>query len=457
MKSLKVLLLLAFCFIGTANVFSQQKDEITLTVSADGASKEEAIKVALRSAIEQSYETFVSGNTTILDDELVKDEIVKITNGNIKKYQEVASNIMPDGKFYVTLKATVCISKLVSYAQSKGAETEFAGATFGMNMKLKELNKKSELIALYNLYVQMAKLGDQFIDINLDVKEPQMTSTNHLLAHLAPGYSSMRIPALENVLEIYSQDYYDPERTRGEKMVYNEERKERFRQWLLSAENSYLITMNVNYKTNSNTKKIIDLFTSTIESISLSKEELEEYKNLNIPTRLITFSFYDLDKSFGIGKDYYFRNNNNEIIEWENDLIRLFSFIFSEFSIIDNLGTESAFNAYMLAIKPYLNIDNNQYRFGDNNEICKQKFETALHQRASYRMAGSYNLPDYDNCYMLEGEGLFKFALVNSPIPVFFRRDNQETCISIDKDEWSILFLIPKSEISKYTNFIIEQ
>ena len=51
MKNLKLLLLLFLCFIGTANVFSKQKDEITLTVSADGTSKEEAINSALCNAL----------------------------------------------------------------------------------------------------------------------------------------------------------------------------------------------------------------------------------------------------------------------------------------------------------------------------------------------------------------------------------------------------------------------
>lgn len=47
---------------------------------------------------------------------------------------------MPDGRFFVTLQATVSVSKLISYAKSKGAETEFAGNVFAMNMKLQELN-----------------------------------------------------------------------------------------------------------------------------------------------------------------------------------------------------------------------------------------------------------------------------------------------------------------------------
>lgn len=55
--------------------YAQDSKEVTLVVNGEGSTKEEATHVALRSAIEQAFGTFVSANTTILNDELVKDEI----------------------------------------------------------------------------------------------------------------------------------------------------------------------------------------------------------------------------------------------------------------------------------------------------------------------------------------------------------------------------------------------
>lgn len=172
MKHLKLFLLVFVACIICNTVYAQQTDEVTLVVSADGSTKDEATKIALRSAIEQAYGTFVSANTTILNDEMVKDEIVTISSGNIKNYSEVSSNAMPDGKFFVTLKATVSISKLVSYAQSKGAETEFAGATFGMNMKMKELNKQNEKKVIDNMITQLESLSNLF-DYNIELFNPK--------------------------------------------------------------------------------------------------------------------------------------------------------------------------------------------------------------------------------------------------------------------------------------------
>lgn len=61
-----------------------------LVVTGDGNTKENAVQAALRSAIEQAFGTFVSSNTQILNDELVKDEIATVTTGNIKntKYSQ---------------------------------------------------------------------------------------------------------------------------------------------------------------------------------------------------------------------------------------------------------------------------------------------------------------------------------------------------------------------------------
>lgn len=172
--------LLALLIMNVFQMSAQNKDEVTLVVSASGTTTEEATKAALRSAIEQAYGTFVSANTTILNDELVKDEIVTVANGNIKNYKEIASTTLADGRISVTLQAMVSISKLVSYAQSKGASTEFAGAAFAMNMKMKELNKKNEMAALENLLVQVKQMLPYAFDRELVIGTPTEVSFQDL-------------------------------------------------------------------------------------------------------------------------------------------------------------------------------------------------------------------------------------------------------------------------------------
>ena len=144
---------------------------MTLVVSGISNTKEDAIAAALRSAIEQTYGAFVSSNTTILNDDLIKDEIVTISQGNIQSYKELSCVNLANGKIEVQLQATVSISRLVSYAQSKGASAELAGATFGMNMQMYELNKKNELTAILNLYESLSRMTGVF-DYKLDVDGP---------------------------------------------------------------------------------------------------------------------------------------------------------------------------------------------------------------------------------------------------------------------------------------------
>lgn len=203
---------------------SNVNDEVTLVASGKASDSEKATTIALRSAIEQAYGTFVSANTTILNDELVKDEIVTISNGNIKSYEVLSDVKCEDGQDMVTVKATVCISKLVSYAKSKGASAEFAGATFAQSMKIKELYKQNEAKALENLLTQVKFMLPYCYDLGLS-------------------------------------DIGEPEESRN-------------------SPNCYELAMNVDFKPNANTKVLCDLFLNTLKSLSLEESSRDQGSEL---------------------------------------------------------------------------------------------------------------------------------------------------------------------------------
>ena len=171
MKTINLLLVFIF---SAALINAQTVDDVTLVVSGDGVTKEEATHVALRSAIEQAYGVFVSANTEILNDELVKDEIATVTSGNVKSYKELTAVILPNGNHMVSLQAVVSTKKLSAYAQSKGASCEFAGATFGANLKLHELNCKNTEIAFNNLRKQIKALAPYIFSVKLELGDPVM-------------------------------------------------------------------------------------------------------------------------------------------------------------------------------------------------------------------------------------------------------------------------------------------
>lgn len=159
---------------------AQAPQEITLTVSSDGPTKEDATKNALRTAIEQAFGAFVSANTTILNDELVKDEIVTVSNGSIKDYKEISAIQTDNGNHFVTLTATVSLPNLITYAKSHGSECEFAGNTFALNEKIRDLQYCNAEKILDNLKETVLHTKHMF-DYNIILNEPKLEGDKYLL------------------------------------------------------------------------------------------------------------------------------------------------------------------------------------------------------------------------------------------------------------------------------------
>ena len=326
MKRIKLLCVAFFC-IYSFFVFAQKSrnhdgNSVTLVVYGTADNKDAAIKTALRSAIEQTFGTFVSANTQIVNDELVKDEIVSVSSGNIENYSIISSDMQSDGKCSVSIKATVSIGKLIQYAQSKGATTELAGATFAMNMKMRRLNKENEYQAICHMLDKMIKMCEQnLFDYEIKTGEPQVVN----------GYEYL-----------------------------------------------YGIPITISIMPNKNYNYLIKEFESTIESLSLSKLEEEDFKKSNDKTYRYNGG-YMIDRDYNNYKDYrnfdvkgfkteyrqytkyndYFkkiyqiikgfppfilRNNINESKEIQNKLEKLRNNIWKSsmsFRISDNMGNSS--------------------------------------------------------------------------------------------------------------------
>ena len=164
------------CLMSISMLSAQGVEEVTLVVSGDGATKEEATHVALRSAIEQAFGCFVSANTEILNDSLVKDEIVTISNGSISSYEEINVTELDSVLLSVTLRATVSVNKLISYAKSKGSSCELSGALLTQEKRMLEMNIANTKKALNHLFT----LVNEFVAKNdlytytLDIQNVQI-------------------------------------------------------------------------------------------------------------------------------------------------------------------------------------------------------------------------------------------------------------------------------------------
>jgi hypothetical protein len=227
----KLLLLLTFVF--TISAYAQVDKTLTLVVSGQGKTQDEAKQNALRSAIEQAFGTFISSKTEILNDSLVKDEIVSVANGNIQKFEIISEIQIPNGDYATSLKATVSVTKLTSFVESKGVVVEFKGGLFASNILIQELYEKNETGAISNIVTILKEIASKSFDYSINAADP------------------------------------------------------------ISNNGIWNIPLTVNVIANSNFINIPTLLEQTIKSISLSSAELENYSKLNKPVFPITLATLD--------------------------------------------------------------------------------------------------------------------------------------------------------------------
>jgi hypothetical protein len=242
----------------------------TLVVTGQGKTKYEAQQNALRNAIEQAFGAFISSKTEVLNDSLIKDEIVSVSNGNIQKFEEVSEVVLENNDYSVTLKATVSLTKLTSFVESKGWEVEFKGALFGANIRQQKLNEEAEFKAILNLCEVSNEILSNSLDYSLETKEPTLTNQSNL----------------------------------------------------------YQIPITVKAATNENFKKFSDYFKSTVRSICMTFDEVENHKSLNKP--VYTLILDDIEK-------LSFRSPKT-CIALQNLFIKSNQFIHN-FIITTNIGT----------------------------------------------------------------------------------------------------------------------
>ena len=270
---------------------------VTLVTSGSGASEDEATRNALRNAIEQAYGTFVSANTTVVNDELISDAIATVSSGNVLGYEQI-SCLNTDEGCVVSVKAVVSIGGLISFAQNKGMETELAGNTFLQNKRLAKLNKENEKKALANLVEQLSVYLPMTYDYSVNVGQP-------------------------------------------------------------SGDGMYSIWVTINATPNDNMKEFWNIIDKTLSSLSMSPSESRNYQSLGLKTYQYSyvpegerFKLYSEQNLYGTKSRYSLRtnigrvSNSGSVITDEKTELPLLQIIKSivtagqySYEIYDNIGT----------------------------------------------------------------------------------------------------------------------
>ena len=237
MNKIFSILLLALSF----NVFGQDDKTVTLIVSGQGKTKDEAKQVALKSAIGQVFGVFISSKIEILNDDSLKDEIAYVTNGNIQSFAILNESQLPNSRWSVMLKAVVSLNKLISFVEAKGIAIEFKGSLFAANIKQQILNEQGEIISVY----AMVEL----------LHEPMQISFDYLFEYLEPK-------SLDEESKIWA------------------------------------IPLHVEAVLNKNLDFCANYYIKTLSALSLSSEEVKSYQSLNKDIFTVVITYLGVDKTF---------------------------------------------------------------------------------------------------------------------------------------------------------------
>ncbi len=165
---------------------SDSSASIEIVVNGHGKSVEEARSNALRSAIEQAFGTFISSKTEILNDRLLNDEIVSISNGSVQRYEILSEERFTDNSYLSTLRVWVSLENLTNLCVSKGISVEFDGGLFSINIKQQLLNEEAEIKAVENLIFMLHPILLQSFNYAVQYDSPVSVdggSTNWLIKY----------------------------------------------------------------------------------------------------------------------------------------------------------------------------------------------------------------------------------------------------------------------------------
>ncbi len=273
---MKQLILIVSIALGI-NAHAQDDKTVTLVVSGQGKTQDEAKQNALRSAIEQAFGTFISSKTEILNDNLVKDEIVSVASGNIQKFEIISEVQIPNGVFATSLRAIVSVTKLTSFVESKGIEIEFKGSLFGANLRQQNINENAELKGIINLCEVSNQILSNSIDYSIEADEPIKAS---------------------NMRSFEAQP------------------------------DDYQILFTIKLSPNKNFDNFVNYFQSSIKGFSMPRPEQENYRKLNKEIYFLTMN--NVEK-------YFFRNAGS-VIALQNLFLKSNQYLHN-YKVVSNLDT----------------------------------------------------------------------------------------------------------------------
>jgi len=198
---MKILYYLFFAILFTNSVIAQES--IQTTSSGYGATEQEAINIALINALQETLGGYLSSNTKVLNDKLIKDEISAITDGEVLNYKKLETKKINEQEYFVILDVTITKSKLAKYFSRNDEITLiFDGEKLQQNLKILAINKTSEINSIKNL----VEVADGFLNkiTNYKIYKPQEIPEpkdgKYELEYLVEGNTNINIDELSSLV-----------------------------------------------------------------------------------------------------------------------------------------------------------------------------------------------------------------------------------------------------------------
>jgi hypothetical protein len=234
--------------------------EFVISSNGIGKSEEDAIQNAIVGSMNQVFGIFYSTNTTISNDSLQLDDFATISRGNITELKIISSEKISENHWFVNINLTISLDKIEKYYESKGQSLKYDGSLFSYNIQIQELNELNETKSICN----MIEIANEVI----------LKSFNYSIFNSDPI-------SIDEISE------------------------------------KWLINFKVNAVVNENIQLFQNVILKTLEGISLTQSEIENYSILGRKTYVISI----LEN--GVSKDFYLRSTNsfnilhNFIASWE--------------------------------------------------------------------------------------------------------------------------------------------
>lgn len=400
--------------------------DIPLTILGEGTNESEAIQDAENEVIGKVNTTFSAS---------ASKEI-------IKKSQELTTCVTPDGKTYALMYFVIDGSQWLGNTP-QGASTGLA--SFGSGFKKDELCKKNSIQILDDILVPIGKLIPVAFNRTVTV-QPEETSIDKLLEEISPFKK-------DNIADFANRYawHYDPKKI-NTNLVQAAEK------WMMSADNSYLVHMKVNFEPTSNMQQLVNLVDSTFKysldvqlTDGLKLRQIPDYRRklakIIIDNKMVRYymNWGDLATKNRNDSEGNYPLTLEEMKGWKKKLDDMFYAELFNFAIMDNTGGESSFPVVKVMQKVV--------------QIHDYRLRGVLPPTTLYA-DGIYVYYKAKKGYMVKGKGLFSpFVVFNYDLFDSGKEEIRLIFPSSDKGEekaypsWEMTFLVPKSDISKYTSF----